>query len=153
MKRTPLNRKTPLRAKKRLGATTRAPRHGKGRAWHRAPDDRVDGRTAALVFAREHHTCVLRILARKRLIDEHTCRDAFGAELRPNEALTIEHVKLYAKVGERAPSEPMFLAAACADANVNGATSRYRRQINEYLDGIYGRDAREQRYRELTGSP
>jgi hypothetical protein len=108
---------------------------------------------AAHVLAREHYTCIARILIRRGMAPPgHECRNQWGEPLRPNEALTIEHVKLHPKLGERAPSHRMFAVAACWGANVAEVwTSAHRDAINAYLDAIYGREAREAKYRELTG--
>ena len=136
MKRTPLKRRSPLRGRSL-------------RARPRAPADRTDPDERAHVLRRDGD-CIGRILARNGWTAPHYCRGPFGQPEPypvPFEHLTLEHVKPFPRTGTRAMSPKSaefkrgdrlrrWSVAACADANVNGWTSKHRAEVLVYLERL-----------------
>jgi hypothetical protein len=100
--------------------------------------DRLDAEERLHVLNRERE-CIIAILTRTGKIGptnaEATCRTQWGDAIYAFglDNLTYEHVKPQAAMSLRAPSNRRWGVAACHHHNVNGATSKYRPQIREYL--------------------
>ena len=144
MKRTPLKRKTPLRAGARGDIRRTAMK-----TYRRKPEDKVDPVERDHVLRRDGD-CIGRVLARLGWVPMHTCANEFGDPLPhpvPYEALTLEHVKPELRAGLRAMSSKTaefkrgdrlrrWSVAACPWANVNGWTSANRTFILIYLERL-----------------
>jgi hypothetical protein len=108
---------------------------------HPAPD-RLSPEERSHVLNRERE-CIIPILVRLGKISppdkDAVCRDQWGDPIRvfTLDNLTYEHVKPSAGMGIRAPSGDWlgrrWGVAACAHHNNNGATSKYRAAIRDYL--------------------
>jgi hypothetical protein len=149
MRRTPLTRKTPLRAGLKAGLRRSALKPGRPKAYRRDPADRTDSDERAHVLRREGD-CIGRVLATMGWVPPHTCRGPFGdpePHPVPRDHLTAEHVKPAPRMGLRANSsksaeakrgdpQRRWMVAACHWANVNGWTSKYRTYVLVYLERL-----------------
>jgi 5-methylcytosine-specific restriction endonuclease McrA len=101
------------------------------RRWHRPEADKVTPELRAAVIARDG-VCFL-----SRLNRLHVCRDKWGNEQRPDENLTVDHVKDEAGMGKRAPSDLRHLVAMCYGANVGVPSREVRILERAYLARLY----------------
>jgi hypothetical protein len=117
VKKTPLIRRTPLRARK--------PWH----QWVRPEEDKVSPELAAYIFDRDV------ICLQFRYEPDHQCRERFlGLAHKPDDRryLRIAHVKADARTGKRAEPDKYHLVAECDEAN-NKWSSANRQTERDYL--------------------
>lgn len=93
--------------------------------WRRKPEDRLDPAERAHVLARDP-LCIIERLVLAGLVDESEPDECAGPE-------TYEHVKPSPGMSIRAPNTRRWGVRACAHHNVDGATSKYRPKIREWL--------------------
>lgn len=91
--------------------------------WRRKPEDRLDPAERAHVLARDPLCIIERLTRQERIEGADAC--AGGT--------TYEHVKPSAGMSIRAPNTRRWGVRACAHHNVDGATSKYRPEIREWL--------------------
>lgn len=133
MKRTPLKRKTPLRAKATRRPRKPLPKVGKRKVpW----DDKASAERAH-VMRRDGYRCVAPALFRLGLVPEppDECRNQWGDEQTPAEPLTVEHAKCQPGIGIRAPHDRWHLAAACHWHNAgNHWLSKWRHAVLKLIE-------------------
>lgn len=95
--------------------------------WRRKPEDRLDPAERAHVLARDPLCIIERLVREGRITGADPCA---GPE-------TYEHVKPHARMGKRATSVAgegrRWAVRACLHHNDDGATSKYRPEIREWL--------------------